>query len=433
MTSPQNSKHSNGAPVSIDYQKLFSKQALRLRKSTLWKNAAYMVADGYIKMGTGFTNPEVFPVVEANFKLLDGSVINVGKDMVQKHLQYGLSSGYPDLRSWVTDFQRRLHSPPIQPDLFDVILTSGSTDAITLVMKVFMDEGDWLLVEEATFTSPLTATFPMGLQALGIPVDSHGIVPEELEKVLTSWNDLHPGARKPKLLYVIPSCGNPTGITTSLDRKRAIYDVARKHDLMILEDDPYYFLNFTRPMIPTLLSMDVDGRVIRLDSFSKVVAPGLRAGLVSGPRAVLEKAVMFMDYTSLGAAGLSQMLILALLRHWGHDGFLRHLDSVMEFYKHRVEMVLSCAKKHLTGLAEWDPPGGGLFVWMKVLGVSDSEIVIDRLLKEHVVMVGGACFTPSNEKNAHMRISVAMVTEEECDKAFSSLAKVIRSLQAEKK
>ncbi|XP_076462801.1 kynurenine/alpha-aminoadipate aminotransferase, mitochondrial-like [Babylonia areolata] len=256
----------------------------------------------------------------------------------------------------------------------------------------------------------------MGVHTLGIPLDSQGIVPEELEKVLTSWNDLHPGARKPKLLYVIPSCSNPTGITTSLDRKRAIYDVARKHDLMIMEDDPYYFLNFTRPLIPSLLSMDVDGRVVRLDSFSKLVAPGLRTGLVSGPRPVLQKMTTLKHLGSITSSGLSQVMLSEMLRHWGHDGFLRYVDSVMEFYKRKMEMVLNTARKYLTGLAEWDPPGGGLFVWMKVLGVSDSEIVIDRLLKEHVVMVGGAGFTPSNEKNAYIRVSVTMVTEEECDK-----------------
>ncbi|XP_076472324.1 kynurenine/alpha-aminoadipate aminotransferase, mitochondrial-like isoform X2 [Babylonia areolata] len=362
MSSQENSDHAERAPVHVDYQQLFSKAASRVRQSPLRRNMIHMI-EGNIKMGTGLPSADCFPVVEADFKLVDGSVIHMGKDLLHEHLQYGQSHGYPDLRKWMTEFQRRVHSPPIQPDLFDVFITCGSTDSINLVMKVLLDEGDWVLVEEATYPSPLAAVHPMGVHAQGIPVDSQGIVTEELDKVLTSWDDLHPGVRKPRLLYVVPSGGNPTGITTSLARKRAIYDTARAHDLVILEDDPYYFLDFTTPLIPSLLSMDVDGRVVRLDSFSKVIAPGLRTGVVSGPRPLLHKMLMFMDFTSVGASGLSQVLISELLRHWDHDGFLRHMESVKDFYKHKVQMVLSYTQKYLTGLAECRPPGGGMFLW----------------------------------------------------------------------
>lgn len=424
-----------GKAVYVDYQRLFSKTARRTQPMALRQTAKYMIQDGYIKMAGGFPSPELFPVVEASFKLRDSTVLNVDKDLLRQHMQYGLSQGYPDLRNWLIEFHRQIHNPPtienhLHPGHFDLMITSGSLQALHSVFNALLDEGDWVFIEEATFPASLGMAHQLGAQIQDLRVDAEGIVAEDLRKILTSWGDLHPGVRKPKLLYTIPSGGNPTGITMSLARKREIYQLARQHDIIIMEDDAYYFLSFAKPLVPSFLSMDVDGRVVRVESFSKVIAPGLRAGVVSGPAPLLQKLRDMHDQSALSASGLTQVMLLCLFRHWGVDGFLRHADCLAEHYKSKMEMTIDSATRHLTGLAEWNRPGGGMFLWLRVPGVSDTEILIHALLKDGVLMVHGSPFAviPASNSYSHVRVSFGLVTPEDCDKAFESLAKAIRSV-----
>lgn len=428
----QKKQISNGVdtPKYVDYNRFFSVMANRRVVAALRKNAEYMLRPGYIKMGGGFPNPLMFPVLTADFQLRDGSVIHIDEKQMETHLQYGLSQGYPDLREWVMEFQRKVHSPPtLQPDHpghFDVVLTNGSNEGLNLAFEMLLSEGDWVLVEEATYATALSMVAPLGAKVESVRTDNKGMIPQDLTRILTSWNELHPGCPKPKTIYAVASGGNPTGVSWSLARKRTAYDIARSHDLIILEDEAYYFLQFSRPLIPSFLSLDVDGRVLRFDTFSKLVAPGLRVAVVTGPAPFLAKLRITKDVGTVGPSGLAQAMLVQLLRHYGHDGFLRHLDSVMEFYKQKAEMAVECAERHLSGLAEWTTPSGGMFLWLRVLGLNDSQAVCQRALNRHLIVVCGTHFQPGSEIGTNIRISYGSTNEKECDEGFRILAELIR-------
>ncbi|KAK7491927.1 hypothetical protein BaRGS_00016773 [Batillaria attramentaria] len=425
------------APFFVDYDQHFSSSVKSIRQPALRKSDAYQILPGYIKMGGGFPNPSTFPILEADFTLSDGSSVHIDPKLMAVDLQYGMSEGNSDLREWLMKFQIKMHSPPTlrdpkHPGHFDFMLTNGSKEAINLILQQLLEEGDWALCEEATYATIMTMVLPIGAHFEGIKTDDQGIVPDDLERVLSTWNTLHPGTKKPRMIFVVTSAGNPTGVTWSLERKQAVYEIARSHDLLILEDDAYYYLQFSKPRVPSLLSMDVDGRVIRFDTLSKIVSPGLRVAMLSGPKPVLSKVRMQKDIGSLHIGGPTQALLLQLFRHWGQEGFVNHMDKLAEFYKTKAQTAAQYARKHLADLADWNPPKGGLFLWIRFHGVKDTGDIVAEALRRGLVVTSGRHFNPSNQDSPYIRVNYAVASEEELDKArvnaFRILAEITRDV-----
>jgi kynurenine/2-aminoadipate aminotransferase len=198
-----------------------------------------------------------------------------------------------------------------------------------------------------------------------ITSDADGIVPSELEKVLRTWDT---NKKFPKLLYLIPTGQNPSGSTLSSDRRFEVYRIASEFNLLILEDDPYWNLRFSSSSssyspLKSFLSMDVDGRVIRFDSFSKIISSGLRIGWATGPIPLLEKIQLHQQAGSMHPSGLSQAVVHSLFQHWGWDGWDNHVKKVQQFYQDRRDRFAEMAQRHLIGLAEWSVPTAGMFLW----------------------------------------------------------------------
>jgi kynurenine/2-aminoadipate aminotransferase len=254
----------------------------------------------------------------------------------------------------------------------------------------------------------LSALRPWGLKLIDVPLDGQGIIPEELESLLDNFSTKYPGAKKPKVLYTIPTGQNPSGATLTNDRREKIYRIAQKHDFIIIEDDPYWYLtlnplpgqakNEQEEQLKSFFSMDVDGRVVRTDSMSKILSSGLRLGWVTGPAALVNRLEFHQQATNLHASGLTQMLVYKLLDQWGIDGFRSHIQKVKNFYSQKRDVTLKAAEKHLTGLAEWSPPSAGMFIWFKLNGITDTEELIkEKAVKAKVVMVPGKVFSPNKE------------------------------------
>lgn len=239
-------------------------------------------------------------------------------------------------------------------------------------------------MEEYTFSSAVETAFPQGIKAAPIRMDEHGLVPEAMDEMLTNWDEAARGARKPCVLYTIPTGQNPTGATQPADRRRAVYKVAQKHDVFIVEDEPYYFLQmqpyagadaapvpppasreeFMKSLIPSFLSLDVDGRVLRLESFSKVISPGSRVGWVVGPAQLVERFLRTCEVSSQFPSGISQVALIKLLEeHWGHSGYLDWLINIrMQYTNRRNILVRACEKSLPKEIARWTPPAAGMFV-----------------------------------------------------------------------
>lgn len=389
-----------------------------------------------ISLAPGSPNPSLFPFKVATFTVENGNTIQFEDEMIQRALQYSPSYGIPELLSWLKQLQIKLHNPPTahyppNQGQMDLCITSGCQDGLCKAFEMLINPGDNILVNEPLFSGTLDAMKPLGGNIINVPSDEHGIIPEALKKILSQWKpedskDL--SKKTPKFLYTIPNGTNPTGNSLTGDRKKEIYELARKYDFLIIEDDPYYFLQFNKPWIPTFLSMDVDGRVIRADSFSKILSSGLRVGFMTGPKFLIRRIVLHTEVSSLHASTFSQLMVSQLLHQWGEAGFLAHVDRVTDFYRNQRDAILAAADKWLSGLAEWHVPKAGMFLWIKVKGISDiKQLIEEKAIEKEVLFVpGNGFFIDSLAPTSFFRASFSLVSPEQMNTAFQRLAQLIK-------
>lgn len=296
---------------------------------------------------------------------------------------------------------------------------------------MMINEGDSILVENPTYTGALSFLETLNCDLADIATDEFGIIPEALEKMLANWPESNPSGKKnqprPHCLYTIPSGGNPTGVSATLERKKAVYKICSKYDILILEDDAYYFLQFTKNRTPSFFSMDVDGRVLRCDSMSKILSSGLRLGWISGPEPLIDRINMHTMVTNLQPSGIPQAMTYGLLEKWGHQGFLDHVTRVADFYAEKRNEFVECLDRRMKGRATWSVPNAGMFVWLRLLGgITDSyDLIMTKALKENVLAIPGLAFMPQKNVNNYVRVSYSNVTKENMDEALRRLANVI--------
>merc|ERR1712107_498834 len=224
--------------------------------------------------------------------------------------------------------------------------------------------------------------------------------------------------------------GNPTGTLLSVERRKEIYQLCCEYNLLLLEDDPYYYLQFgdkeSRP--PSFLSLDTQGRVLRFDSFSKILSSGIRLGFVTGPKPLIDTIVLHMQVSVLHASSLSQVITSQLLDQWGHEGFFNHVDKVEQFYKERRDKMVSAAEKHLTGLCEFSVPLGGMFLWIKVPELTSTwDMIMERGMEKNIMLMPGKAFQPDVSKHCqYLRAAFSIAREDKFEPAMERLADLIR-------
>lgn len=389
-----------------------------------------------ISLAGGVPNVNTFPFKKASITVNDGSVVEIGEDLMKTALQYTASQGYPELVSWLKDLQKSIHNPPTlnyspENGKMDLCITNGSQEGLSKVFEMLINPGDTVLLDAPTYAGTLAALRPLGCNIINVPADNHGIIPQALKDILSRWrpgDSRTPESKCPKFLYTIPNGGNPTGISLSTERKEAIYKIAREYDFLIIEDDPYYFLQFTKPLAPTFLSMDVDGRVIRTDSMSKILSSGLRIGFLTGPQPLIERVILHMQTSTMHTSTFTQIMTLQLLHQWRLEGFLQHVDRVVDFYRSQRDVMLSSAEKWLTGLAEWQCPEAGMFLWMKIKQISDTEkLIMEKAFKKEVLFAPGNGFMIDMSKSCpYVRASFSSASPEQIDQGIQRLAMVIK-------
>lgn len=217
-----------------------------------------------------------------------------------------------------------------------------------------------------------------------------------------------------------------------LERRIEIYQICCQYNILILEDDAYCFMNFGETTPPSFLSLDTQGRVLRFDSFSKVLSSGLRLGWVTGPKPLIQTIELHIQSSYLHSSTLSQVLTYNLMSNWGFEKLLAHFDSVRNYYKARRELTLEAMERHLKGLCDWAVPSGGMFVWIKVRGVADVyEMLMTRGIKKLITFVPGHAFMADpTEACSYIRASYSKATPKQIDRAMCLLAELIREEQA---
>ncbi|RKO84666.1 pyridoxal phosphate-dependent transferase [Blyttiomyces helicus] len=402
----------------MNYTRFLTARSLARAPSAIRSLQKYLGIPGMISLGGGNPNPSTFPLQSMTFTLRNGETINIDEPAMQKALQVRGRCGLGELVKWLGDLQTHVHNPP-KP--FDVCVGNGSQDVLTKAFEMCIGDGEVMLIESPTYVGSLAFLRPLGAKFAEIDTDGEGLVPDHLEKILATWQN---PATRPKILYTIPIGGNPTGASVTLERKKQVYAIAKKYDLLIIEDDPYYYLQFAKPGVPSYLSMDVDGRVLRFDSLTV---------LWKKTHQIYLPCLCCLDQsTLLNTSGVSQTIVNALLQRWQIPGFLSHVEGVAGFYEGKRDAFLKSANKYLTGLAEWTVPDSGMFVWLKLNGISDSSrLVREKAMEKKVLLVPGFEFFPNQKTTSYVRASYSTATAEEMDEAVRRVADLVREAQKE--
>jgi 2-aminoadipate transaminase len=331
-------------------------------------------------------------------------------------MQYGSGQGDPTLRSRIIDVMapQQVHA---HPD--DVVVTTGSQQALDLVTRIFLDPGDVVIAEAPSYVGALGVFRGYQATVVHVQMDDEGLIPEELEAALRR---LGREGRRAKMLYTVPNHHNPAGVSLASHRRAQIVEIAARHGVLVLEDDPYGLLGFDGDPLPSLHSLNPEG-VIYLGSFSKTFAPGFRVGWAVAPHAVREKLVLASEASILCPSAFSQLAVSTYLdtHDWKHQ-----VGVFRELYRERSQATLD-ALVDLLPQARWTTPRGGFYVWVTLPEGLDATAMLPRAVTERVAYVPGTAFYANGQGRRNLRLSYCYPTSERIREGVRRLASVVEA------
>ncbi|XP_054284371.1 kynurenine/alpha-aminoadipate aminotransferase, mitochondrial-like isoform X2 [Macrosteles quadrilineatus] len=417
-----------------DYESFITARAKRRKPSALREitKTISQMPPHTIKFAVGVPNVNTFPFQEVSVRLKDGSSYNIDGEDLEAALQYMPSSGHTKLVRQLQELQDKAHGPQDWSNT-GLVVTCGGSEPMASAFDLLLDEGDPIIIPIPVYPGSADALRAYKPEYIAMQQDKDGIQPTLLRQILQERKQKN--KKMPKLMYINPTGCNPTGRNLLLERRKEIYQIACEYNIIILEDDPYYQLHFLDENIPSLLSMDVEGRVIRLDSFSKILSSGLRVGYVTGPSSLIRQIELHLQVSTLHTSALSQMVVSKLLDHWGYDQYLKHIQNVRAFYRERRDLMLAACDKYLTGLAKWNASSGGMFLWLQVPLLEDTwNLAAKHCLEKCLLIVPGHPFTGEVPPATYnfIRLSFSLASPAQMDEGVKLLAEIIKE-QATKK
>lgn len=395
----------------MQYQ--FSEKVSHLQASAIREILKFTSVPGVISFAAGNPAPEAFPVEmirEISAQLLEQNPIAV--------FQYGITEGYQPLRGLLKG--RMQQQKNFDPDRDELMITSGAQQVMELACKSLCNPGDTLICEAPSFIGSLNAFKSYNVNLVGVPLDEDGMNPELLEQALRE----NPNT---KLIYLIPNFQNPTGKTTTLERRKIIYALAQKYNTIILEDNPYGDLRFAGQDVPSFKSMDTDGRVIYAGSFSKVLAPGIRVGYGIAPREIISKMTVCKQVSDVHTNNFGQMLAYEFMNRVDFDA---HLAKLQAIYQQKAERMLSGIQKHFSEKIAYTRPEGGLFLWCTLPDGCNMTGFCQQAVQEYKIAVvpGNAFMVSENDQTSSFRLNYSTPTDDAIDKGIEILGQLTKKL-----
>lgn len=350
---------------------------------------------------------------EALAKALDRLVTERGTQA----MQYGSGQGEPFMRDAIVQV---MAEEGIHAHADDIVVTCGSQQALDLVTRVFCDPGDVVLAEAPSYVGALGTFHAYQCRVVHVAMDDAGIDPVALRGALVS---LKAAGKRVKFLYTIPNFQNPTGVTQTVERRRAIIEIAKEHDLLILEDNPYGLLTLNAEPLPALRSLDADN-VIYLGSFSKIFAPGFRVGWALAPHAVREKLTLTQEAATLCPPVFSQFAIATYLDEFD---WRSQITVYRDMYRARRDAMLAGLADHMLEGTTWTHPEGGFFVWVTLPEGLDSQAMLPRAVTARVAYTPGTAFYADGLGSRNMRLSFCFPTPERIYEGTRRLGEVLKA------
>jgi 2-aminoadipate transaminase len=398
--------------MEVQWEKKFAHRMQQMKSSAIRELLKVTEQPEMISFAGGLPAPEVFPV-----ERVEMATHKVLTERGEQALQYGATEGYRPLRELLA---QRMSRGKLQLTVDNILIVSGSQQALDLLGKIILDPGDRVVVEAPTYMGALQAWNAYEAAYITVAADEQGMQTDLLEEALR---------QDPKYIYVLPNFQNPTGVTLTEERRRILVQQARRYGVPIVEDDPYGELRFEGKHLPSLLALEGElqggtyqGNGIYLGTFSKIMAPGMRLGWVIAPSQVINKLVQAKQGVDLHTASFTQMIAYELLK----DGFLdEHVHVIRRVYQERRDAMLAAMEEYFPEEVKWTHPEGGMFLWVTLPEGSDATELLKQAMERNVVFVPGESFYPNGGGRNTMRLNYSHDEPERIREGIGRLGRVL--------
>ncbi|QDR82951.1 PLP-dependent aminotransferase family protein [Sporomusa termitida] len=387
----------------------FARRTEFLKKSEIREILKITQRPEVISFAGGLPAPELFPVEE-----MKHIAVKVLEESGSQALQYSTTEGFEPLRKQIAARMNARFKTVVQPA--NVLITSGSQQALDFSGKLFLNAGDVVLCESPTYLAAISAFSAYEPRFMEVPTDNKGIIIAELEKILQTVANI-------KLVYVIPDFQNPTGRTWSLERRKQFIKVISKYEVPVIEDNPYGELRYEGDLLPAIKAFDSKGLVIFVSTFSKTFCPGLRIGWIAADIRFIEKYVLLKQGADLHTSSISQREISMYMEVYN---FEEHIQRIIKVYKQRRDAMINAMQEYFAGEIRFNRPHGGLFTWVVLPEQVNAVALLNRCLQHNVAFVPGDSFFPTRKVENTFRLNYSNMPEEQIWEGIRRLAMVIK-------
>jgi len=403
--------------MGIEFEHLYSNLAANMKASEIRELLKLTAKPDIISFAGGLPNPEAFPIKEI------GEIVDeVLRDHGPVALQYGATEGVTQFRDWLKEDFARLHE---FRDGDELIVTNGSQQALDLLGKILLNKGDKVVAEAPTYLGGSNAFKVYGCDVVHVEMDDEGMKIDELEVTLKR---LKKANKLPKFLYVIPTFQNPAGVTMPDQRRKALLDVVYQYDdLLVLEDNPYGRLRFEGEPQHSIKSHDTENRVLCMKTLSKILVPGFRIGVVSGPEELIHKLVFAKQSADLCSPAFNQFVAWKYMEYGYVD---KQIKLICEMYKRKRDLMLKAMDEHMPEGVSWTRPQGGMFLWATIKGGINTDELFYRAIKKNVAFVVGRPFYTDGRGTDSMRLNFSYSEDDIIDEGIMRLSEAIVEEQA---
>ncbi len=396
----------------VDFEKEFSERASKMKRSEIRELLKLIQQPDIISFAGGLPNPKAFPIEETR-EIINDLLDNEG----EKVMQYGSTEGVPELRK---ELSKMMTERGMDVDHENILITHGSQQALDLLSKVMLDPKDTIIVGSPTYLGATGAFRAFEANMETVPVREDGMDTSLLRNKLEK---MEKRGELPKFIYVVLTFQNPSGATMSAEKRHELLDIASEYDLLVVEDSPYSHLRYEGEEKPHLMAIDDEDRVLRLETFSKILAPGFRIAWATGPTELIEKMVIAKQATDLCANPFGQFVAYKYLAEGVMDD---HLEKIKKLYNEKRLTMLEAMEEHFPEEVDWNRPNGGMFIWASLPEHIDTRDMFDKAVDEKVAYVVGDAFHVGDGGHNTMRINFTHSSEEEIKEGIKSLGKVIK-------
>jgi DNA-binding transcriptional MocR family regulator len=407
----------------MNIKPLLARRTEGLRPSPIRKLNPMMRMPGMISLGGGYPNAETFALTSLEVIFKSGRTFMVRDKSMDLACQYGPTDAHADLKPRLIQWHAAKDGVELKGEQIQVL--NGAQEGLHTMAYLFLDEGDSVALSEPAYPGAMAAFRAFTERFLPVPLDARGMITTELERLLAQQKTA--GKRLPKFIYDVPNGNNPAGVSLSPERRGHLLQLAAKYDLLILEDDPYQLIQLEdRDPLPTLQSLDHGERVVRLDSFSKIFAPGLRLGYASGPAEIIRYFQLYKQGSNLHTSAMDQTLLAGFLASHSHEEVRALIRENCKIYRRNRDAVLAAAERLLPPDIRYNVPSVGMFLWFEMPERFDAGRMMEMDgLDLGILLIPGSAFSATGGLQNHMRASFSMISPEQTEEAMTRFARMV--------